>query len=180
MPSDDEIIRVIQDFSRTQIFEENTALDGRMYHDYRQSWKERLAEEAGRGLSAVQIAIETLRKIQHHATHIFPQIVREKPITSRDIGAAFDLYNPDTKTAIEICLGAVKNEFEKDVLKAMLDHDVKKLIIMIREYRTGVGRNNTIYGLRWFGHPYQRGVIDLVKNFKLDVEFKTLCPSAQE
>jgi hypothetical protein len=174
MPSDEEVIRLIQGFSRRQIFEGKATPSGKTYHDYRQSWKDRLETEAGRKLGEEQIAMETLRRIQDHARSIFTEIVQEKPITSRELGAAFDLWNPPTQTAIEICLGAIKNEFEKDVLKAMLDHDVKKLVIMIREYRTG--RSNTIYGLRWFEHPYQRGVIDLVKNFKLDVAVKSLCP----
>jgi hypothetical protein len=178
MPSDEEVIRLIQNFSRTQIFEEKVTSAGRKYHDYRQSWKERLESEARRSLSEEQIASETLRRIQNYVRSIFTQIVVEKPITSRDIGAAFDLWNPSTQTAIEICLGAIKNEFEKDVLKAMLDHDVKKLIIMIREYKTG--RSETIYGLRWFEHPYQKGVLDLVKNFKLDVDVVSLFPSTSE
>jgi hypothetical protein len=175
MPSDEEVIRLIQNFSATQIFEEKSTSLGKKYHDYRQSWKEKLESEVGKSLSEEKIANETLGRIQKHVRSIFPKIVKEKPITSKNIGAAFDLWNPSTQTAIEICLGAIKNEFEKDVLKAMLDHDVKKLIIMVREYKTG--RSDTIYGQRWFKHSYQKGVIDLVKNFKLDVDVECFFPS---
>ena len=175
MPSDEEIVRLIQNFCERDVFEERLTESGKRYHEYQQSWNERLESEEGGTLSNTKRANVTLKKIQEQVKSIFNEVEVEKPISSRDIGSAFDIWNPVTKTAIEICLGAIKNEFEKDVLKAMLDYDVKELIIMIREFKTG--SKDTIYGKRWFQHPYQKGVIALVKNFKLDVDVKPLYPS---
>jgi hypothetical protein len=70
MPSDEEVIRLIQNFSRTQIFEEKSTSAGKKYHDYRQSWKERLESEVGRPLSEEQIANETLGRIQQHVKSV--------------------------------------------------------------------------------------------------------------
>lgn len=84
---------------------------------------------------------------------------------SKKSRARFDLYNPVERTAFELCLGAIKNEFEKDILKALLSKDVIKLYIFYREYVTG--KSNTICGKKWFDHPAQKEIIKLAKIFKM-------------
>jgi len=87
---------------------------------------------------------------------------------------AFDLWNKTERTAFEICLGPLKNEFEKDLLKGILDKDTTKLVILYREY--GHGNRGVIYGHKWLEHPAQREMIERAGIFKLNVQPTPLMP----
>jgi len=81
---------------------------------------------------------------------------------------SFDMWNRTEGTAFEICLGPIKNEFEKDILKGILDRDTTRLVIFYREY--GHGTKGTIYGKRFLEQPAQREIMDRASIYKLKVD----------
>ncbi len=94
-----------------------------------------------------------------------------RSISKRGVGGAsnlaFDLWNITERTAFEISLGPLKNEFEKDLLKGLLDKDTTKLVILFRVY--GHGTRGVIYGHKWVEQPAQREMIERAGIFKLKV-----------
>lgn len=83
----------------------------------------------------------------------------------------FYLFIPEENAAIEICFSAVKNEFEKDILKAMLDHRVNKLYIIARDYLTG----GALYGIRTMQQTGNQSIIEMVSDLGLEVVPTQLC-----
>lgn len=168
MPEDSEVVRVIQDFCGSAIFDRKT--EGRTVWDvYKPSWLEHGKKISGRDVKEETLSRFTTLQIQQKVQESFG--TREIEVEKKVGGASklsFDLWNKSEGTAIEICLGAIKNEFEKDVLKGVLDRDTTKLIIFYREYKFGT--QGTIFGKKWFDHPAQQEIIERAGIFKLKVE----------
>jgi len=91
----------------------------------------------------------------------------EKPV-GEGSNLAFDFWNRTDRTAYEISLGAIKNEFEKDVLKGILDTDTVSLVIFYREYK--FGQKGTIFGRKWFAQPSSKEIVERARIFKLNVQ----------
>lgn len=173
-PSDEMLIKAVQNFCSERVFQRKKLDSERHVDVYRESWLSDLQKLGGPNLSEEKISRLTTKRIQNHVTQIFSFVQAEKAIPNTESNALFDLWNPKSRSAYEVCLGAIKNEFEKDVLKALLDQEVIKLYIFHREYTAG--KQNVVYGARWFEHPAQRDVIKLVRTFKLEVIPVPLCP----
>ncbi len=172
----DEVVQFIQQYCLDNVFQITRSPGKNRKHDeWRDSWLDELGE-----VSAVRRSNETMRRIQGAVQNQFGavNVLREEPVINimapENRSHAFDLFVPEDRTAIEICLSAIKNEFEKDVLKAMLDSRTTNLIILIRDYVTG--RDETHYGLEFLEHPGPRSFIDLVKIYKLKIDPIRLCP----
>lgn len=97
----------------------------------------------------------------------------EKPI-GEGSNLAFDFWNRTDRTAYEISLGAIKNEFEKDVLKGILDIETVSQVIFYRDYK--FGQKGTIFGRKWFAHPSSKEIIERARIFKLNVQPLLLVP----
>jgi hypothetical protein len=137
--------------------------------DYRQSWLDHAKSIKGIEIKEERLSIFTTRAIQAEVQHRFG--TRDIDIEKKVGGAsqlAFDLWNKTERTAFEICLGAIKNEFEKDILKGILDQDTTRLVIFYREY--GHGSRGVVYGKKWFAHPAQKEIMDRARIFKLKVD----------
>ena len=167
MVEDAEIIQTVQDFCKNQVFE---SLDGKLTVDrYRKSWLQFAHEEKGMEVIEERLSRFTTAKIQAEVQGKFG--TRDVDVEKRVGGGsnlAFDIWSNTERTAFEICLGPIKNEFEKDVLKGILDKDTTKLVIFYREY--GHGTRGVIYGRKWFEHPAQREIIERAGVFKLKIE----------
>ena len=167
MASNNDIITLINKIFRDEILTrncfKNTCVDV-----YKESWENKVKGELKEKYSKEGMSHYTTNYLQDKVQKKFGEesIIKEKKVDGSQL--SFDIYNVEERTAFEICLGAIKNEFEKDVLKALLDQDTIKLVVFLREYRTGKG--NTIYGIKWFDHPAQKAIIERAKIFKLDVQ----------
>jgi hypothetical protein len=140
-----------------------------MFDEYKESWLEATRSHAGARLQRERLTAFTTRKIQELILEKFgsSDIERERRVAGQS-ALAFDLWNREERTAYEISLGAVKNEFEKDVLKGLLDTDTIKIVILFRRYR--YGKANTIFDEKWFQHPAQQEIISRSALLKLKVE----------
>jgi hypothetical protein len=167
MVEDDEIIRTIQEYCRSQIFEK--IVEGQETIDrYRQTWLKFAEHEVGMAVKEERLSRFTTKRIQSAVLERFGTMnidIERRVMGSSNL--AFDLWNKTERTAFEICLGAIKNEFEKDILKGILDKDTTKLVIFYREY--GTGTQGKIYGRKWFEHPAQKEMMDRAGIFKLAV-----------
>jgi hypothetical protein len=151
---------MIQRYSTDRVFERqrsgNNSVDV-----YKPSWKTSLVRAAA--LSEEQTSNLTLKKIQEEVKTSYQHIEAEHRIGKS--GLSFDMFNPHTGAAIEICLGAITKEFHKDILKALLDQGTHSLLFFFREY--GYGKLRTILGEKWFSQPAQRELISLTAVHKL-------------
>ncbi len=174
MPENKEIIETVQDFCRERVFEKK--LNGkRSWDDYKHSWLQHTKEKKGVVLQHEQLSAFTTQEIQEvvirkYGTH---SVDKERRVGGES-ELAFDLWNRTEGTAFEICLGAIKNEFEKDVLKGILDTDTIRLVIFYRDYR--FGKQGTIFDRKWFEHPAQKEIMKRAGLFKLKVEPLPLNP----
>lgn len=174
MPTNPEVIDTIQTFCRDKVFDKRNE-DNKYWDEYKRSWLNAADSEAGAQVREEKLSRFTLEKIQHEVQQKFGSndITLEKGV-GKESELKFDLWNKTQRTAFEICLSAIKNEFEKDVLKGILDQDTTAIIIFYREYRTGEA--NTIYGRKWFDHPAQREIIKTARIFKLQILPTLLVP----
>ncbi len=157
---DKAIARSIQSFFTHRVFERQRV--GSNFVDiYRTSWKAGLGPAPS--MSEEQISNLTLRKVQEEVRASYEHIESEHRIGNT--GLSFDMFNPHTGSAIEICLGAITKEFHKDVLKAMLDQKTHSLLFFFREY--GYGKQGNVLGQKWFAQPAQRELISLIGIHKL-------------
>jgi hypothetical protein len=168
MVEDEEVIQTVQEYSKRQIFE-RVPQGSEVIDRYQESWLRFAEEEEGMSVKEERLSRFTTKHIQAEVQKRFG--TRDVDIEKKVGGAsdlAFDLWNNTKRTAFEICLGAIKNEFEKDILKGILDRDTTRLVILYREYATGT--QGKIYGHKWFEHPAQREMMDRAGIFKLEVE----------
>ena len=172
----EQIVKYIQEIAKSEVFEPRLSLKRKAKHDeWRESWLKFIENT-----SDEQRSLKTVRYIQDTVQKRFGAInvLKEKPIANvidpNATSHAFDLFVPSERTAIEICLSAIKNEFEKDILKAMLDGDTATLYIITRDYVTG--RNETVYGVSSLRAPGPKHFIDLAKIYKLRIYPIPLCP----
>lgn len=173
-----EIVGFIQRFCSQRVFEKRGE-KGRYYDDYSPGWFQFAKKATGQDIRDEKLSTFTHKQIQEAVKKEFG----EKYISSeRKVGGetqlSFDLYNPGERTAFEICLGAIKNEFEKDILKAMLDSETVTLMILYREYRTGA--EGSLYGRKWFEEPAQKAKMELVGRYKTKVLTFPLVPDDKE
>ena len=174
MPSDEEIIRVVQDFCRKNVFEKQTR-NNTSWDDYKPSWLGEARDPSGNQLKEEKLSRFTHKRIQDEVQHRFGtnDIRVEKPV-GEGSNLAFDFWNKTDRTAYEVSLGAIKNEFEKDVLKGILDKETVGLVIFYREYK--FGQKDTIFGRKWFIQPSSKEIIDRARIFKLNVQPLPLVP----
>ncbi|MBN1618338.1 hypothetical protein JW887_03280 [Candidatus Dojkabacteria bacterium] len=172
----EQVVEFIQKYSSDRIFEPTYSLKKNAKHDeWRQSWLNELGIVSDESRS-----LYTMRKLQEEVQKQFGErnVIKEKPISNvmhpNSTSHAFDLFIPSERTAIEICLSAIKNEFEKDILKAMLDADTATLYIITRDYVTG--KNETVYGVSYLNMPGPQNFINLAKIYKLHIIPVALCP----
>lgn len=169
MTTDNErIVQLIQQFCTDHIFEKRTLTNNKICDVYRATWLQTIGNPG----SGEETSGLTLNKICDHVRGYYPEIQSERTISNT--GLSFDMYYSPTNTAFEICLGAVTKEFHKDVLKAMLDQETHTLIFMYREYTYGGGTN--ILGKKWFDHPAQKELLNLIAIHKLRVSPISLVP----
>jgi len=170
-PENQRITQIIQQFCTDHVFERKTLPNNKEFDVYRTDWLQAI----GSPTSEERISKLTLGKIHDHVKDYYPEIKFERTISNT--GLSFDMYHPPTSTAFEICLGAITKEFHKDVLKAMLDQETHTLFFMFREYT--YGRESTVLGKKWFEHPAQKELINLIAIHKLRVIPSSLVLSAQ-
>lgn len=174
MPSDKEIIRVVQDFCRNTIFEKHTG-HNKSWDEYRPTWLNEARDQSGNVLKEEKLSKFTHQRIQAEVKQRFGtnDIHVEKPV-GEGSNLAFDFWNRVDRTAYEISLGAIKNEFEKDILKGILDTETVNLVIFYREYK--FGQKGTIFGRKWFVQPSSKGIMERAGLFKLKVQPLPLVP----
>lgn len=168
MVEDNDIIQTIQAYCRNLVFERIP--QGRAVVDnFKESWRLFAAREEGMEVVEERLTRFTTKRIQAEVQKKFGtnavDIERKVGGSSR---LAFDMWNVAERTAFEICLGPLKNEFEKDLLKGILDKDTTKLVLFYREY--GHGRRGVIYGHKWVEQPAQREMVERAGIFKLNVQ----------
>jgi hypothetical protein len=170
----EDVVQFVQEFCNSRIFYPAVQPNGKKHDQWRQEWLELLGE-----LSNESRSLTTLRAIQKEVQSYFgsSHVSVEEPIVNtfaRTSSQAFDLFVPSDRTAIEVCLSAIKVEFEKDILKAMIDSRTTTLYIMARDYLTGVRGHS--YGISYMAQPGPKSFIDLVRVYKLEVIPTQLCP----
>lgn len=159
-----EIIKYIQWYTNTYFFDKKI-----IGANMRDEWKPEWLIKIGNPHPNVRVTL-ALRELHIALDEKFGEgfIRQEEPIiliNDTQSGYRFDFFVPSENTAIEICFSAVKNEFEKDILKAMSDKRVKKLYILARDYYTG----RIYYGLRTMQHPGPQSFISLVSRLGIEV-----------
>ena len=132
-------------------------------------------------LTNEQRSFKTLKLVQEKVQDKFgnDKVFKEEKLEiaggTENTRLKFDFYIEEEKAAIEICLGAIKNEFEKNIFKALLDERVKTLYIMARDYKTSTGIN--YHGNQTMQSPYYTEIIKWVHKFSdIKVECIPLCP----
>ena len=166
----EEVVSFIQDYCRSNVFRITHSAKKHKKHD---EWQDQWLKQLG-NISEVQRSMQTVRKIQaavqqrFGAVNVFIEEPIQNVMNKRSASHLFDIFLPGARTAIEICLSAIKNEFEKDILKAMLDGRTATLYILMRDYVTG--RNETHYGVDYLQAAGPKSIIDLVKIYKLAVK----------
>ncbi len=173
MPGNKDIIKTVQEFCNVNVFERKSG--SITYDDYKDSWRDYATKKTGAIIKEERLSSFTTQAIQTEVISRFGtrDITKEKRVSSTS-RLAFDLWNKTEGTAFEICLSAIKNEFEKDILKGILDQDTTNLIIFYREY--GHGSRGVVYGKKWFEYPAQKDIMARAGIFKLKVTPVPLIP----
>lgn len=93
MPSDEEIIRVVQDFCRKNVFEKQ-AQSNDAWDDYKPSWLRGARDPSGNELKEKTLSRITLERIQEKVRQKFGTnfIQVEKPV-GEGSNLAFDFWN---------------------------------------------------------------------------------------
>lgn len=174
MSDDHEIIQTIQRYCKDEIFDKFPS--GKwLYDKYQASWIRKIESSLGKPPSDEQVTLFTTQSIQRKIQGDFgSNNVDSERKVSGSSELRFDLWNRTERTAFEICLGAIKNEFEKDILKGILDNDTIRLVILYRDYK--FGQKNTIFDARWFEQPAHKEFMERARLLKLRVEAVPLMP----
>jgi hypothetical protein len=77
----------------------------------------------------------------------------------------FDFYIPNERTAIELCCSVLENELEKDILKAIIDERVIRLIIVATNK---IYRDTKYIAERTWNQPARQAMIKTLKGYKVD------------
>jgi len=172
----EEVIKFIQNFFIQNVFDiKNSPNRNKKFDEWKQTWLTTINTK-----SDEQRSRETIIHVQNAVQNRFgsANVLIEEPLQivvgQNDTNHRLDLFIPSERTAIEICLSAIKNEFEKDVLKGMLDNRVTTLYIMARDYVTGQSESH--YGVHSMQQPSAESIIKMVSVFKLNVIPTQLCP----
>ena len=172
----EEVIKFIQDYFSNNVFDVTYSPNkNKRFDDWKKTWENEIGTTNANKRS--RITIQRIQEaVQNHfgATNVRIEEPLQSVIGSENNGHRLDLYIPSERAAIEICLSAIKNEFEKDILKGMLDHRVTTLYVMARDYVTG--KSETHYGIHSMQQPSSRSIIEMVSVFKLEVIPTQLCP----
>ena len=170
------IVKFIQDFFIQNVFDiTRTPKRNRKFDQWKQSWLTSINTTSDEQRSA-----ETIRRIQQAVQNHFgaANVLIEEPLRTavgkNDTNHRLDLFIPSERAGIEICLSAIKNEFEKDILKGMLDNRLTNLYIMARDYVSG--QAETHYGIHSMQQPSAQSIINMVRVFKLEVIPTQICP----
>ena len=172
----EEVVEFIQNYFKQNVFEiTNSPIRNKKSDQWRQSWLNQFGNISDETRSAKTV-IRVQEAVQKHfgAANVLIEEPLQTVIGQNDTNHRLDLFIPSERAAIEICLSAIKNEFEKDILKAMLDGRVTTLYIMARDYVTG--KNEMHYGVNTMQQPSNSSIINMVRVFKLDVIPTQLCP----
>lgn len=166
----EQIVAFIQAYASEHIFDKVPS--GNKLHD---EWKPEWIARIGQVSSNIRAAL-ALNEIQNAVIRNFPEVdIRSEEGVVAANGNLnnfrLDIFIPSERVAIEICFSAVKNEFEKDILKAMLDHRVDKLYIITRDYLTG----GALYGIRTMQQTGNQSIIEMVAGLGLEVVPTQLC-----
>lgn len=170
----EDVVKFVQDFCNSKVFYPIVQANGKKHDQWREAWLEPLGQ-----ISNESRSLATLRAIQKEVQSYFGSShvrVEESIVNTfaKISSQTFDLFVPSDRTAIEICLSAIKVEFEKDILKAMIDSRTTTLYIMARDYLTGIRGHS--YGISYMAQPGPKSFIDLVRVYKLEVIPTQLCP----
>jgi hypothetical protein len=171
---EDQVVNYIQTFFTEHVFETKISINKKKEnHHWKESWLNKMSYPN----SPNHRTNHTIIHIQDEICSRFEgKVLKEVPLQDSEgntiSGHKFDLLIPSTYAAIEICLGNIKNEFEKDVFKGMLDSRVTRLYIFTREYITG--KDELLFGYRWFDNPANKSIISLAKDYNLEVIPMTL------
>ena len=172
----EDVIRYIQEYFLNNVFDISYSPNrNRKFDNWKQSWLDEIGTSNANNRSRLTI-IRLQEAVQNHfgASNVFIEEPLQSVIGNENNGHRLDLYIPSERAAIEICLSAIKNEFEKDILKGMLDHRVTTLYVMARDYVTGTAE--TKYGINTMQQPSSRSIIEMVSVFKLEVIPTQICP----
>jgi hypothetical protein len=171
---EDQVVQYIQTFFTEHVFDTKISIKkGKVNHQWKASWLKQMSYPN----SPNHRTNHTIIHIQDEICKQFDgKVLKEEPLKDSEentiSGHKFDLLIPSTGAAIEICLGNIKNEFEKDVFKGMLDSRVTRLYIFTREYVTG--KDELLFGYGWFDNPANKSIISLAKDCNLEVIPKKL------
>jgi len=94
-------------------------------------------------------------------------VVPEEPVKT-PVGKPnlkFDFYIPQERTAIELCCSVLENELEKDILKAIIDERVIRLIIVATNK---VYRGNKYSAERTWNQPARQAMLRTLKGYKVE------------
>jgi hypothetical protein len=162
-----KITSYIQSFFTKYVFEKKETPKRKIKQD---EWKEKWLDFIENPNSPNIRTNKTIQIIQKKLKTDYPEISIEDSLIDKHgktiSGHKFDFFIPG-ETAIEICLGNIKNEFEKDVLKGLLDNRVKTLYIFNREYVTG--KDESLFGIDWMKKPGSKSIIELANEYDLEV-----------
>lgn len=172
----EQVVQFIQEYFNQNVFDITiTKIRKKKFDQWKPTWLTTINPTSDEHRSA-----ETIRRVQQAVQNHFgaANVLVEEPLQTvigqNDTNHRLDLFIPSERTAIEICLSAIKNEFEKDILKGMLDNRVTTLYIMARDYVSGTAE--THYGIHSMQQPSAGSIINMVRVFKLDVRPTQLCP----
>jgi len=172
----EEVIQFIQEYFLNNVFDITySPIRNKKFDVWRQTWIDEIGATNPNQRSSLTVQ-RVQEAVQNHfgAANVRVEEPLQSVIGNENNGHRLDLYIPSERTAIEICLSAIKNEFEKDILKGMLDHRVTTLYIMARDYVTG--NAETQYGINTMQQPSSGSIIDMVSVFKLEVIPTQICP----
>jgi hypothetical protein len=174
MATDEEVVTFMRDYCAKNVFERKPK--GKYYHDeYKASWRKEARDFYHKDPTPQLLSDYTHKQIQAEAVRLGIEV--NKHVTpNADLN--FDLFNPGTGTAFELCLGSPKGEFCKDVLKGLIDEQAHKLVIFHREIAWPRRDNPNRYRYRGSGyleHPAQKEIIRRAHDLKkLEVKPITL------
>ena len=94
-------------------------------------------------------------------------VVSETPVKTPvgEPNLKFDFYIPKERTAIEMCCSVLENELEKDILKAIIDERVIRLIIVATNK---IYRGTKYSAERTWNQPARQAMIRTLKGYKVD------------
>lgn len=121
-------------------------------------------------------AAKITKDCQEHITKLFNRseklVLTEEPVETHfgTPNLAFDFFVPSERTAIELCCSVLENELEKDILKAILDGRVIRLIIIATNK---IYRNTKYVSSKTWNQPGKRAMLQTLKGYKVESDLLT-------